>query len=729
LKSKIFWIALLGLTLLGKTTLIFADTSGFLSLRNGFGARSMVLGGPPPADGDAESLYWNPAAIAYQHSSQVLAAHYFWLGETYIEQLAITLPPVNNFYFGGAASVFIVPPFNSTLEESAEPGSGLEGALWGSAALRLNTALALGASIKFIFNRWMNADSLGAGLDLGAVYTPGWPGWNFQISLQNLGGTTELDKTSDPLPSTALAGITYSWDIIPDLIVRPNPSFSLDREGIFRMGAGLEIQVMRVLALRCGTLFRPQNALRWGAGMSYTQGAMQFDYGFQALPDLGLAHLLAVRYRLNPVASIPAKAIVLDEPENEGQTAFQLEAASKSPIAAWRLQIQTPAGQHVKKFEGKNTLPKRLVWKHTDHALRKFSIQNGFKYIFEVTNTTRQTGRDSGIILSESLLEAPKLNALPSEKLSEQGKLLNFSFSQMPTKMQPKEWTLNFSGPEGKILKSYSAVVGGPKDLAGTGSDAIEIPLDASRYSLTFITADKRQQTIQGPVVRLNAGPILTAQTPLPPMELPFVFENLEGAIQSWSLILRDPEQKRIWYEAKGKGLPPLNQVWQTQGQTPPPSDQPYTVELILRDEYGIEWRREIPVPSVEVKTSAKKPGQPQMKIDQILFDFDQAGLKREMIAKLRAAAVILKNYPNAKAVVKGHTDDRGSDRYNLSLSQKRALAVKRYLIEDEGLVELKRLQIKGFADKYPIASGSSEKAREKNRRVEVEITLPIKAP
>jgi hypothetical protein len=83
-------------------------------------------------------------------------------------------------------------------------------------------------------------------------------------------------------------------------------------------------------------VFRPQNALRWGAGMSYTQGAMQFDYRFQALP-LGLAHLLAVRYRWNPVVSIPAKAIVLDEPENEGQTVFQLEAASKSPIATWRL--------------------------------------------------------------------------------------------------------------------------------------------------------------------------------------------------------------------------------------------------------------------------------------------------------------------------------------------------------------------------------------------------------
>jgi hypothetical protein len=89
----------------------------------------------------------------------------------------------------------------------------------------------------------MNADSLGAALDLGAVYTPGWLGWNFQISLQNLSGTTKLDKTSDPLPSIALAGITNTWEISPDLIVRSNPSFSLDREGIFRMGAGVKIQV------------------------------------------------------------------------------------------------------------------------------------------------------------------------------------------------------------------------------------------------------------------------------------------------------------------------------------------------------------------------------------------------------------------------------------------------------------------------------------------------------
>jgi hypothetical protein len=91
-----------------------------------------------------------------------------------------------------------------------------------------------------------------------------------------------------------------------------------------------------------------------------------------------------------------------------------------------------------------------------------------------------------------------------------------------------------------------------------------------------------------------------------------------------------------------------LTQVWQTQGQTPSPSDQPYTVELILRDENGIEWKREIPMPSVEVKTATQKHGQPQMEIGQILFDFDQTGHKREMIAKIRAASVMLKNYPNA---------------------------------------------------------------------------------
>jgi outer membrane protein OmpA-like peptidoglycan-associated protein len=43
--------------------------------------------------------------------------------------------------------------------------------------------------------------------------------------------------------------------------------------------------------------------------------------------------------------------------------------------------------------------------------------------------------------------------------------------------------------------------------------------------------------------------------------------------------------------------------------------------------------------------------------------------------------------------------------------------------------LELKRLRIQRLGDKYPIASGSSEKAREKNRRVKVEITLPMKTP
>jgi outer membrane protein OmpA-like peptidoglycan-associated protein len=71
-----------------------------------------------------------------------------------------------------------------------------------------------------------------------------------------------------------------------------------------------------------------------------------------------------------------------------------------------------------------------------------------------------------------------------------------------------------------------------------------------------------------------------------------------------------------------------------------------------------------------------------------------------------------------ANIVVAGHTCDRGSDEYNLSLSERRAQAVKNYL-ETNYQIAPDRLAIKGYGKTRPIASNESETGRKLNRRVE----------
>lgn len=102
-------------------------------------------------------------------------------------------------------------------------------------------------------------------------------------------------------------------------------------------------------------------------------------------------------------------------------------------------------------------------------------------------------------------------------------------------------------------------------------------------------------------------------------------------------------------------------------------------------------------------------------------FDYDQSDLRAEDRAILDAKAPILQANPAVTIRIEGHTDERGSDEYNLALGQRRAAAVKRYLM-DRGVAEA-RLQTITYGEERPVAQGSDESAYAQNRRAEFEIT------
>ncbi len=104
--------------------------------------------------------------------------------------------------------------------------------------------------------------------------------------------------------------------------------------------------------------------------------------------------------------------------------------------------------------------------------------------------------------------------------------------------------------------------------------------------------------------------------------------------------------------------------------------------------------------------------------INNLFFDFGKWELKEESIPELERLDKFLNDNRREKIIIEGHTDDVGSDQYNLELSLKRAEAVRDYLI-DKGHSE-KRFMIKGFGNKRPIAKGKTKRDRQKNRRVEI---------
>jgi outer membrane protein OmpA-like peptidoglycan-associated protein len=106
--------------------------------------------------------------------------------------------------------------------------------------------------------------------------------------------------------------------------------------------------------------------------------------------------------------------------------------------------------------------------------------------------------------------------------------------------------------------------------------------------------------------------------------------------------------------------------------------------------------------------------------LENVFFDFGKASLKKESFPALDELYKSLDFNPTMQIEIAGHTDSVGSDQANLKLSQGRANSVRAYLIKKG--IEARRVQAKGYGETQPIASNSTEKGRQMNRRTEVRV-------
>lgn len=104
-----------------------------------------------------------------------------------------------------------------------------------------------------------------------------------------------------------------------------------------------------------------------------------------------------------------------------------------------------------------------------------------------------------------------------------------------------------------------------------------------------------------------------------------------------------------------------------------------------------------------------------------LLFDFDSDQLREASKQNLDNLAKSLANFGDSKLLLVGHTDNTGTDSYNLDLSRRRAAAVASYLISRG--VPSARMATEGRGETEPIAPNDTDADRQKNRRVEVAIT------
>lgn len=117
------------------------------------------------------------------------------------------------------------------------------------------------------------------------------------------------------------------------------------------------------------------------------------------------------------------------------------------------------------------------------------------------------------------------------------------------------------------------------------------------------------------------------------------------------------------------------------------------------------------------------EPDREFFKAQTVYFDFDRSTIKDSEKSKIDYVAKYLKENLNTKIQIEGHCDERGTEEYNRSLGERRALAIREYLIHSG--VDGSRIYTISYGEDKPVDPGHNEAAWAKNRRGEFVLYRP----
>ena len=107
---------------------------------------------------------------------------------------------------------------------------------------------------------------------------------------------------------------------------------------------------------------------------------------------------------------------------------------------------------------------------------------------------------------------------------------------------------------------------------------------------------------------------------------------------------------------------------------------------------------------------------------ETVWFELNSAALSHDATSTLQKQAEWLNSNTSAKAKIEGHADERGTREYNIALGEKRAMAVKHFLVKQGG-VAADRLSTISYGKEKPAVLGNDESAWSKNRRSEIVVS------
>ena len=275
-------------------------TTGAAFLKLGTGARPSAMGEAFSAvAGDVNSIYWNPAGLAYASDKQISFVHTEWLQSVRYEYLAYCQPA-----FGGTIGTGITYLYIDGIErrtgdtpnpDGIVPANDLSVAV--SYSKGISDKASLGGSVKILRQQLDDLSSMGAAFDIGLLIKPGEDVLCYGLCLQNIGYMAPFITEANLLPLNLKAGISRS--IQDKFTFAADLNYSI-LDSVWAVGAGIEYWLVPMFSLRAGYKYNSAINTTLGAltgltcGIGFRLNILGIDYAFVPYGDLGYTHRIAL---------------------------------------------------------------------------------------------------------------------------------------------------------------------------------------------------------------------------------------------------------------------------------------------------------------------------------------------------------------------------------------------------------------------------------------------------
>lgn len=480
------FLAPAGTLIAGERASVGTTAADFLNM--GSGARPAGMADAFCAVSDETSgMYSNPAGLGFAFSPELQTMYSLWLGDVYYGYMGYSHPTLSGTY--GLGIQYLSSPATDKIADGVAGGQFgyYDAAANLSYAFRMGETTALGFNLRGIQSRIDASQASAFTGDAGFMYRTLEEGFSFGLSGQNLFG----DLAGDKLPLTCRAGMAFKANLpqqASDIL------FTLEAgqagAGPRYYAAGIEHWGAGTLGLRVGYKYvddeKQRNAMDplapWRAGLSLRIASMSMDYAYEPFAALGAAHRLSITWRVfgwkakwrGVPAQVKADPAIFS-PNNDGakdSVFFVPQVSQIRDVRHWELQIQDIGHTVIKKFSGKDVVPKILSWEGQT-GTGEYVSEGKYFYSFAAEGDARKRGQSgTGEITAD--LTPPAASLQVSSPTLEPSDTLDATvtfYVSVSDVYGVDQWQLSVLNARKKSVKVFKSTASVPVELVWDGTD------------------------------------------------------------------------------------------------------------------------------------------------------------------------------------------------------------------------------------------------------------------